>query len=135
MIVGDTAVLIASNYDEKNVTVVWTSSDKNVATVEGGVVNATGAGEAEITATAGEKTAVCKITVGFGNFQPTFSLKHIGNELNLTKANSYPLEGSVGFNGKNYPCESLSVEIGNENIADYEDGNSFPKQRVRRLLP
>ena len=127
MIVGDTAVLIASNYDEKNVTVVWTSSDKNVATVEGGVVNATGAGEAEITATAGEKTAVCKITVGFGNFQPTFSLKHIGNELNLTKANSYPLEGSVGFNGKNYPCESLSVEIGNENIADYEDGKLVPK--------
>lgn len=127
MIVGDSAVLIASNYDEKNVTVVWTSSDKNVATVEGGVINAVGAGEAEITATAGEKTAACKITVGFGNFQPTFSLKHIGNELNLTKANSYPLEGSVGFNGKNYSCESLSVEIGNENIADYEDGKLVPK--------
>lgn len=127
MIVGDTAVLVASNYDEKNVTVIWTSSDNGVATVEGGVVNATGAGEAEITATAGEKTAVCKITVGFGNFQPTFSLKHIGNELNLTKANSYTLEGSVSFNGKNYPCESLSVEIDNENIADYEDGKLVPK--------
>lgn len=125
--VGDNAVLIASNYDEKNVTIVWTSSDNNVATVDGGIINAVGAGEADITATAGDVIAVCKVTVGFGNLQPTFSLKHIGNELNLTKANSYALEGLVGFNGKDYPCESLSVEIDNENIADYEDGKLVPK--------
>lgn len=125
--VGDNAVLIASNYDEKNVTIVWTSSDNNVVTVDGGIINAVGAGEADITATAGDVTAVCKVTVGFGNLQPTFSLKHIGNELNLTKANSYALEGLVGFNGKNYSCEGLSVEIENENIAEYEDGKLVPK--------
>ena len=127
LIVGDNAVLIASNYDEKNVTVVWTSSDKSVATVDGGVINAIGAGEADITATAGDDTAICKVMVGFGNLQPTFSLKHIGNELNLTKANSYSLEGTVSFNGNNYSCDRFSVEIENENIAEYEDGKLVPK--------
>ena len=128
MTVGDTAVLVASNYDEKNVTVVWKSSDESVATVDDGVINAVGAGEADITATAGNKNAVCKVTAGFGNLQPTFSLKHIGEELNLTKTNSYVLEGSVNFNGKNYPCEGLSVKIENEEIAAYEGGKLVPKK-------
>ncbi len=128
MTVGDTAVLVASNYDEKNVTVIWKSSDESVATVDGGVINAVGAGEADITATADNKNAVCKVTAGFGNLQPTFSLKHIGDELNLTKTNSYVLEGAVNFNGKDYPCEDLSVEIENGDIAAYEDGKLVPKK-------
>lgn len=128
MTVGDTAVLVALNYDEKNVTVIWKSSDESVATVDGGVISAVGAGDADITATAGSKNAVCKVTVGFGNLQPTLSLKHIGEELNLTKTNSYVLEGSVNFNGKNYPCEGLSVEIANEEIAAYEGGKLVPKK-------
>ena len=128
MTVGDTAVLVASNYDEKNVTVIWKSSDESVATVDGGVISAVGAGEADITATAGSKNAVCKVTAGFGNLQPTFSLRHIGEELNLTKTNSYVLEGAVKFNGKSYPCEGLSVEIANEEIAAYEDGELVPKK-------
>ena len=57
MTVGDTAVLVASNYDEKNVTVIWKSSDESVATVDGGVISAVGAGDADITATAGRKNA------------------------------------------------------------------------------
>lgn len=128
MTVGDTAVLVASNYDEKNVTVIWKSSDESVATVDGGVISAVGAGDADITATAGSKNAVCKVTAGFGNLQPTFSLRHIGEELNLTKTNSYVLEGAVKFNGKNYPCEGLSVEIANEEIAAYEGGELVPKK-------
>ena len=128
MTVGDTAVLVASNYDEKNVTVIWKSSDVSVATVDGGVISAVGAGDADIMATAGSKNAVCKVTAGFGNLQPTFSLRHIGEELNLTKTNSYVLEGAVKFNGKNYPCEGLSVEIANEEIAAYEGGELVPKK-------
>ncbi len=47
-----------------NRNVIWKSTNDKVATVsEDGVVTAVGAGEAEITATAGIKTAKCKVTV------------------------------------------------------------------------
>lgn len=44
-------------------TVEWTSSDDAVATVTRGVITAKGAGTATITATAGDKTATCTVTV------------------------------------------------------------------------
>ncbi len=44
-------------------TVTWSSSDPNVATVENGKVTAVAVGEAVITATAGDKSAACKVTV------------------------------------------------------------------------
>ena len=47
-------------------TIVWTSSNKKVATVENGIVTAVSAGEAIITATASDSsdiTAQCKVTV------------------------------------------------------------------------
>lgn len=47
-------------------TIVWTSSNKKVATVENGIVTAVGTGEATITATAanaGSLTAQCTVTV------------------------------------------------------------------------
>lgn len=45
-------------------TVIWTTSDKSVATVDGsGKVTAVSAGNANITATVGSKQAVCAVTV------------------------------------------------------------------------
>ena len=44
-------------------TVAWTSADEKVATVENGVVTAVGNGTTTITAQAGDKTAVCTVTV------------------------------------------------------------------------
>ena len=41
----------------------WTSSDESVATVKDGAVTTVSEGEAIITATAGDKTATCKVTV------------------------------------------------------------------------
>ena len=43
--------------------VVWKSSDEKVATVSNGVVTFVGEGTAEITATAGDVSAVCKVSV------------------------------------------------------------------------
>ncbi len=43
--------------------VVWKSSDEKVATVNNGVVTFVGEGTAEITATAGDVSAVCKVSV------------------------------------------------------------------------
>lgn len=63
---GDTEVLTAevspSNATDK--TVVWTSSDPNVATVnENGVVTAVGSGKAVITGKSGTKSGTCEVTV------------------------------------------------------------------------
>ena len=63
--VGDVFTLSAtvspSNATDKTVT--WSSSNPGVATVSGGNVTAVAEGEAAITASAGNKSATCKLTV------------------------------------------------------------------------
>ncbi len=49
--------------DATNKTVTWTTDDAEIATVENGTVTAVAVGEAVITATAGDKTATCSVTV------------------------------------------------------------------------
>ena len=56
-----TATVSPDNATDK--TVAWTSADEKVATVENGVVTAVGNGTTTITAKAGDKTAVCTVTV------------------------------------------------------------------------
>lgn len=60
--VGESATLTAT-VTPAGQTVTWSSSDPSVATVEGGVVKAVKAGEATITAMAGEASATCLVTV------------------------------------------------------------------------
>ncbi len=63
--VGQTDTLMATVSPE-NATypeVTWTSSNKNVATVKNGVVTAVSAGDAVITATAGDQSATCNVSV------------------------------------------------------------------------
>ena len=66
LLVGETEVLIATvtpeNADDK--TVMWTSSNSNVASVdENGVITAVSVGTATITARAGNQTAVCRVDI------------------------------------------------------------------------
>lgn len=49
--------------DATDPTVTWKSDKPEIATVDGGKVTAVAVGEAKITATAGGKTATCKVTV------------------------------------------------------------------------
>ena len=69
LIVGETEVLIATvtpkNADDK--TVMWTSSNSNVASVdENGVITAVSIGTTTITARAGSQTAACIVNVKDG---------------------------------------------------------------------
>lgn len=56
-----TATVLPTTATDK--TVIWESGDTAVATVKDGIVTAVAAGNATITATAGEKTATCAVTV------------------------------------------------------------------------
>ena len=56
-----TATVLPTTATDKTVT--WESSDTAVATVKDGIVTAVAAGNATITAKAGEKTATCAVTV------------------------------------------------------------------------
>ena len=63
--VNETAYLHATVLpnDATDPSVTWSSSDKAVATVVNGMVKGIAAGTATITAKAGEKTAICEVTV------------------------------------------------------------------------
>ncbi len=64
-------VVFSGEYDG---TVVWSSSDTGVATVSDGVVSGVKAGTATITATAGDKSASCLVTVNKTNLSHDISL-------------------------------------------------------------
>lgn len=57
---GETALLTASGGAGE---VSWSSSNENIAVVEGGSVTGKAGGTATITATAGEESAVCTVTI------------------------------------------------------------------------
>ena len=60
-----------------NLEVAWASSNEAVATVEAGLVKGIAAGEANITAKAGDQTAVCKVTVKEGGVTPPAEIPEI----------------------------------------------------------
>lgn len=61
---GETATLTATvEPTDTTDTIVWSSENDSIATVEDGVVTAVGQGETTITATCGNQTASCKVIV------------------------------------------------------------------------
>ena len=85
-----TATVKPDNATDK--TVIWTSSDEKIATVKDGKVTAVKVGEATITATAGDKTTECKVTV---TPVPVSSVSLNYTSLELTEGETAKLEATV----------------------------------------
>ena len=72
--VGDSCTVIAtvSPADAADKSVLWSSGDENVASVNGGLIKAVAEGKAVITVTTvdGGKTATCEVTVMQGTYKP-----------------------------------------------------------------
>ena len=73
LISGNTHVLTVGYYDmsSSGSAVTWSSSNNSVASVSNGIVTANSAGVAEITATFGEYSATCAVTVDNINYGPS----------------------------------------------------------------
>ena len=124
MVLGDELLLLAIYEKTDDKPLVWSSSNPAVVSVnEEGIVEAMDIGEATITATCGEKSASCKITVGLGDVAPTLTLKsYLGEDVvSFTTGVGYALNAVVSFNGKEFPCVPQVRIEGSESIT-YEDG-------------
>ena len=114
--VNETVTLKATVTNSEQ-SVVWSSSDDSIATVENGVVTAHKSGKAIITATAGERSAACEITVSdkveilFGTSQLTVAVE---------KSDVIPV--TVKCNGVEVTPSSLAYKSDDEAIATVVDG-------------
>ena len=93
---GDETTLTATVKpdDATDKTVTWTTSDASVATVTDGKVKALKAGNVTITATAGEKSAACAVTVT-AKVIPVTSMWLDKSELELTEGDEAVLTATV----------------------------------------
>ncbi|MDE7095911.1 MAG: Ig-like domain-containing protein, partial [Muribaculaceae bacterium] len=113
-----TATVEPTNATDK--TVSWTSSNEKVVTVENGEVTAIAAGEATVTATAGEKSAECKIivkAVGTIPVEGTVLEQTFNSNTTLEHTDKYiwgPVQGMLTANG-------LYMTNGNNTAGNYQN--------------
>ena len=78
---------LTATTENTDATIVWSSSDSAVATVENGVVKAVKAGEATVTATAGEASATCTITVYNSYSAPVLTVDY--SKISIDKGDTF----------------------------------------------
>ena len=105
-----------------DVAVTWTSSDETVAKVDGGVVSALKAGTAVITATAGETTAICDVTVTRTDIMPAASVDHPTVAIGM--GDTFGVSATVMWDGTLDLTDSAEYkwESGDEEIATVTKG-------------
>lgn len=118
---GDTYTITATLTPEGCTdTVVWESSDEDVATVRGGVVTAVSEGDAVITATCGEFSASAEVTVkGSSTVVSCAGLTLSANTLTFTGEGSQALTATVAPDG----CTDAVVwESSDTNVVTVDSG-------------
>ena len=115
---NETATLTATVAPELGEsTVSWSSSDEAVATVDGGTVTPVAAGTTTITATAGEKTATCTVTVS--TWVPATAVTLNKTTMDLYMSRSETLTATVTPENT---TESLTWSSSDETIATVDNG-------------
>lgn len=121
LIEGDSQKLTATvkpdNATDKTVT--WTSSNNNVATVDDGTVRAIAEGSATITATAGEKSAICTVVVTKQVIDVT-SVSLDKTEITMNMGESRTLAATV--KPDNATDKTVTWTSSNTNVAKVEGG-------------
>ena len=120
--------------DATNKTITWDSSEKTVATVdENGLVTAVSPGETTITATAGEKSATCVVTVSDEeDLIATFTNKDsINRDIDLGKDTRFRL--TVKMKNINAPAPEIVWTSDDPDVAEIKSTDStvkFPEAYV-----
>ena len=114
--------------DAADKTITWGSSEKTVATVdENGLVTAVSPGETTITATAGEKSATCVVTVSDEeDLIATFTNKDsINRDIDLGQDTRFRL--TVKMKDANAPVPEIVWSSDNTDVAEIKSTNSTAK--------
>jgi len=114
-------------------TVTWTSSDSTVAQVSAaGMVTAISKGEADITATARETTAVCKVVVPSGSIEYSWLVvgQDQGRAMVWTDKNTYDLGKGIAKSVAKNDDGTLFVVGESDEYPAIWIGDNFTKQQV-----
>ena len=121
MVVGETislsATVLPSTATDK--TVNWASSNQSVATVAGGKVTAVSEGQSTITASAGGKSATCKVAVSKGIIVVS-SISLNKTDLALVEGDSETLVATV--NPDDATDKTVTWSTSDKTIATVENG-------------
>ena len=109
MKVGETALLEATILpeDATDKTLVWDSSDTNIATVDEGRITAVGFGTVFISAQAGYQVETCVVTV-LTDSPEGVTAKYLGGD--FTAVNGFIPSGSIDFSVTNMSTETITVK-------------------------
>ena len=100
-------------------TIVWTTTDDKVASVNAGKIKAGKVGTATITATAGEISDSCSVTVKKGTM-PVFT--GLDAELSMIKGTTETLEPSLSFNNAAFVGAGISYATTGNVVSVTQEG-------------
>ncbi len=99
---------------------IWTTSNAGIAAVENGVVHALGVGTATITATVGEYSAACEVTVARGELTPEFDV--LGDDISVMKNVEYTLDASMSIAGEEFTLATITFKTEGSCVSVDENG-------------
>jgi hypothetical protein len=116
------SVTVKATVENSDETVVWSSADKSVATVNDGVIFGVAEGETKVTASAGGAFAECRVTVVKSSVLPKTELNYKTN-VSLLTGDTLPLKADTTWKGgsvADVTYEWLAQE--GQQVADIKQG-------------